>query len=203
MMRTRETRTAPEDALDFWGFCMERMRIWVRREVKKPRPWTHEPWLHKFRFTNVFHPLRPAVAGVIGVRQSSLPLLPDGACVPVPHGLRALCPRSLQRAVAPDTLGAESSHDRGRRDAMSHIFEAVRFAEERRREAMREAERWRLAREAARRTPPARLRWPRLVAWMARQAGRVLSPALRLQTPAPPVMAAAAEEVLPRRALLP
>lgn len=42
---------------DFWAFAYERQRIWRVRRDGLPRPWTDDPILHKYRFTNVHREL--------------------------------------------------------------------------------------------------------------------------------------------------
>lgn len=44
--------------LDFWEFAYERQRIWRRRTIDRlPWPWTDDPVLQKYRFTNVHREL--------------------------------------------------------------------------------------------------------------------------------------------------
>lgn len=39
---------------DFWEFVVERHRITVRRKKGMPKPWTDDPILRDFKFTNIF-----------------------------------------------------------------------------------------------------------------------------------------------------
>lgn len=41
----------------FFAFARERHAIWHRRQEGQERPWTQDPVLHKFRFTNVYREL--------------------------------------------------------------------------------------------------------------------------------------------------
>ncbi len=41
----------------FFAFARERHSIYLRRKSRQPAPWTDDPVLHKFRFTNVFREL--------------------------------------------------------------------------------------------------------------------------------------------------
>jgi hypothetical protein len=42
---------------DFWRFTYERQRIWWRRSQGLPHPWTEDPVLQRYRFTNVHREL--------------------------------------------------------------------------------------------------------------------------------------------------
>ncbi len=41
----------------FWYFVNERHRIYLRKSAGDPRPWTKDPILHEWKFTNVFREL--------------------------------------------------------------------------------------------------------------------------------------------------
>jgi hypothetical protein len=44
-----------DNVVEFFNFALERDRIWMQKEVvKKPAPWTSDPYLHKYSFTNVY-----------------------------------------------------------------------------------------------------------------------------------------------------
>lgn len=43
----------------FFAFVQERHNIYLRRQSDKPKPWTKDPILRKFRFTNVYRELDP------------------------------------------------------------------------------------------------------------------------------------------------
>lgn len=45
----------PEDR--FWWFLNERHAIWTRRNAGAPKPWTDDPILQQYKFTNVFREL--------------------------------------------------------------------------------------------------------------------------------------------------
>ena len=38
----------------FFQYAAERYRIYLRRQAGEPSPWTEDPILHKYRFTNIF-----------------------------------------------------------------------------------------------------------------------------------------------------
>lgn len=44
-------------AADFFAFARERHATYLRRQSGAPEPWTDDPILRKFRFTNVFREL--------------------------------------------------------------------------------------------------------------------------------------------------
>jgi hypothetical protein len=44
---------------DFLAFVVERHRIWEQRQAGAPQPWTEDPILANFKFTNVFRILDP------------------------------------------------------------------------------------------------------------------------------------------------
>lgn len=46
---------APEDL--FWYWVSERHRIYLKREAGEPKPWTDDPILQEYKFTNVFRQL--------------------------------------------------------------------------------------------------------------------------------------------------
>ncbi len=56
-----------EDILEiFWGYIKERNNIYVKKEIDKlPPPWTDDPILKKYKFTNVFRELDPGTKYVI------------------------------------------------------------------------------------------------------------------------------------------
>jgi hypothetical protein len=41
----------------FFAFMRERHSVYLRRQAGQPRPWTDDPILHKYKFTNVFREL--------------------------------------------------------------------------------------------------------------------------------------------------
>lgn len=41
----------------FWNFVNARQEIWFRRNMGMPKPWTDDPILRKYKFTNVFREL--------------------------------------------------------------------------------------------------------------------------------------------------
>ncbi len=46
------------DEKDFWSYVDERQRIWYRRfKLKQPSPWTNDPILQRFSFTNNYREL--------------------------------------------------------------------------------------------------------------------------------------------------
>lgn len=45
------------DPAPFFGFARHRHQIYLRRKAGEPRPWTSDPILHAYRFTNVFREL--------------------------------------------------------------------------------------------------------------------------------------------------
>lgn len=51
----KQLETAPESL--FWYWINERHRIWVMRTSLQPKPWTNDPILREFKFTNVFRQL--------------------------------------------------------------------------------------------------------------------------------------------------
>lgn len=55
---------------DFFAWMGKRHDIYVRRSKGKPRPWTDDPILHEFKFTNVFRELD---RGTLALRQMEEP----------------------------------------------------------------------------------------------------------------------------------
>jgi hypothetical protein len=51
----KELATAPESL--FWYWINERHRIYLRRQAGEPKPWTEDPILRDYKFTNVFRNL--------------------------------------------------------------------------------------------------------------------------------------------------
>lgn len=51
----RELATAPESL--FWYWINERHNIYLRRAAGQPKPWTHDPILRNYKFTNAFRQL--------------------------------------------------------------------------------------------------------------------------------------------------
>ena len=58
---TREIRLSPRRTLKatpvfdaYWAFAAERQRIFMRRVLGSPYPWTDDPVLRRFRFTNAY-----------------------------------------------------------------------------------------------------------------------------------------------------
>jgi hypothetical protein len=50
----------PEQLDEFWGFVCERQNIWfARTQQRAPPPWTEDPILRSFRFTNVYRECDP------------------------------------------------------------------------------------------------------------------------------------------------
>jgi len=63
----------PENLKLFWTFVAERQAIWHRRFVeKKPPPWTTDPILRDYKFTNVYRELD---AGTIWYVKNVIPLV--------------------------------------------------------------------------------------------------------------------------------
>lgn len=55
--RDKTFRYQPEQLKTFWYWMNERHRIWQKRYDGVPYPWTKDPILTKFKFTNVFRQL--------------------------------------------------------------------------------------------------------------------------------------------------
>ena len=60
---------------DFWYWIEERHQIWRRRNWGQPKPWTNDPILQRYKFTNVFRELD---TGTVWLRQNFIEKHPDG-----------------------------------------------------------------------------------------------------------------------------
>lgn len=53
----------------FWRYMNERYQIWLNRKAGKPKPWTNDPILQNYKFTNVF---REHDRGTVWLRKNFL-----------------------------------------------------------------------------------------------------------------------------------
>ena len=67
MPRSVELNPAPEEL--FWYWVNERHRIFVKRSEGQPKPWTEDPILRDYKFTNVFRELD---RGTVWLRENFL-----------------------------------------------------------------------------------------------------------------------------------
>jgi hypothetical protein len=75
MERPRGTRSTREEA--FWAFCRERQAIRERKAAGDPRPWTADPVLASYFFTNVNRRHDPGTVYAIGLADDPRLSLPD------------------------------------------------------------------------------------------------------------------------------
>lgn len=66
---------------DFFWWINERHRIWMKRQAGEPKPWTKDPVLQEFKFTNVFRELDRGTIALRDMVQTGLGFSLDQPCV--------------------------------------------------------------------------------------------------------------------------
>ena len=89
------------DPSGLFGWMTERQRIWRARQAGKPRPWTNDPILAKYSFTNVFRELDTTT---IWIRENWREPYRDHQNLPLAMGMARLLnwPPALQELGFPE-----------------------------------------------------------------------------------------------------
>lgn len=87
---------------DFIGWMVERHEIWKRRQLGQEWPWTDDPVLKEFKFTNVFRELDKGTLALRG-------MIPDDAC-PKDIVFNTIWYRSFNRFEHATDIGFHRTH---------------------------------------------------------------------------------------------